>query len=258
MAGSTAIGILDAKFWWAHPFSCVKILFKNILTAAADFLVPKRCVVCHREGDFFCAHCRQDLVYLEAPVCPVCTRAAIDGFTHPRCRRRFTLDRVFIPFRYRGPLSAAIKKLKYKKVTALSDFLVGLMRETMEEQGVTVGKHALILPVPLHPVKEWERGFNQAALLAESLGKTLGLKVAAGVVKRTKETVSQTRLKVKEREKNVRGAFVVDKTKAAVIKGKDLILIDDVFTTGATLRECGRILKRAGARFIYAFALAKD
>lgn len=233
-------------------------MLKKLLASAADFLVPKRCVVCYLEGDFFCASCREKLVYLETPLCPVCTRAAIDGFAHPRCRRKFTLDRVFIPFRYRGPISTAIKKLKYKKVTALADFLVGLMLEVMVEQGVTVGQQALILPVPLHPVKEWERGFNQAALLAESLGNALGLRIAAGVIKRTKETVSQTKLKKKEREKNVHGAFVVDKHQTATIKGRDLILIDDVFTTGATLRECGRVLKRAGARFIYAFALAKD
>lgn len=236
----------------------MNILLKKLLTSATNFLIPKRCVVCYQEGDFFCDRCREKLIYLETPVCPVCTRAAIDGFAHPGCRREFTLDRVFVPFRYRGPLVAAIKKLKYKKVTALADFLVGLLLEVMAEQGVNVGRQALILPVPLHPLKEWERGFNQAALLAESLGKALGLKVVAEAVKRTRETVSQTRLKGKDREKNVRGAFVVDETKAAAVEGRDLILVDDVFTTGATLRECGRVLKRAGARFIYAFALAKD
>lgn len=233
-------------------------MLKEILKRLADKAVPARCLSCNLPGTYLCPDCQSFLPYLEQPLCPVCTRSAVDGFTHPRCRSRYAPDRLFVPFRYYGITAAAVKKLKYRSATALADFLVGLLVEEMMESGFAFGQESVLIPVPLHPVKQLERGFNQSALLARSLGKLLKIEVVDGVLKRVRETPSQTKLKGKEREKNVRGAFGLDKKKGTLFRRKDIILVDDVFTTGATLRECSRVLKRAGARFIYLVAVAKD
>lgn len=233
-------------------------MFKDILHIASKILAPARCLSCNLPGNYLCPDCQSYLPYLEQSLCPVCTSPAVDGFTHPRCRSRFVPDRLFVPFRYSGVMGAAVKKLKYRSVTALADFLARLLVEEMAESDFVLGHEAVLVPVPLHPVKQLERGFNQSSLLAGSLGNFLKIRVVVGVLRRVRETPSQTKLKGKEREKNVRGAFGIDMKKGIILRGKDIILVDDVFTTGATLRECSRVLKRAGARFIYLLAVAKD
>ena len=234
------------------------LMLKEILKLLVAKAVPAQCLSCNLPGTYLCADCQGYLPYLEQTLCPVCTRAAVDGFTHPRCRSRYAPDRLFVPFRYYGVMGAAVRKLKYRAVTALADFLAGLLVEEMLESGFEFGRGALLVPVPLHPVKQLERGYNQSEILARSLGRMLKVELANGALKRIRETPSQTKLKGKEREKNVRGAFGVNQKKGILFRGKDIILVDDVFTTGATLRECNRVLKRAGARFIYLLAVAKD
>lgn len=233
-------------------------MIKSFLNELVKKLDPPRCLSCRLPGSFICETCSTYTPYLEQPLCPVCTRPAVAGFTHPRCRSRYCLDRLFVPFRYRGVIAVAIKKLKYKEVTTLADFLANLIVEEMTEEGFQFGSQSIIIPVPLHRLKLLERGYNQAGLLGNSLGKRLGIRVVTGVLKRIRETPTQTKLKGKEREKNVKNAFAVDLKKVDSIFGKDILLVDDVFTTGATLRECGRILKHSGARYIYAVTVAKD
>lgn len=233
-------------------------MLKKILKRLAEKVVPARCLSCNLPGAYLCPDCESYLPYLEQSLCPVCTQGAVDGFTHPLCRSRFAPDRLFVPFRYSGVMAVAVKKMKYRSATALADFLAHLLVEEMAESDFVLGHEAILVPVPLHPVKQLERGFNQAALLSESLGKLLKIEVVNGVLRRIRETPSQTKLKGKEREKNVRGAFGIDKKKDHPFRGKDIILVDDVFTTGATVRECCRVLKKAGARYVYVVAVVKD
>jgi ComF family protein len=123
-----------------------------------------------------------------------------------------------------------------------------------EEEGLWQKVDALV-PVPLHPKRKKRRGFNQAQAIAEELEKIKGIQVAKGILVKVKNVPAQTSLEAEDREKNVIGAFRVSKKVHA--KGKRLLLIDDVYTTGATIRECSRVLKKAGAKEVKAITIAQ-
>lgn len=112
-----------------------------------------------------------------------------------------------------------------------------------------------IIPVPLHPNRLRERGFNQALLLGKILGRTINKKVFPRALRRIRNTIPQVQLDHGEREKNVRGAFVVREPQK--ILDKRLLLVDDVFTTGATVNECARVLKKSGAKEVFVLTLAR-
>lgn len=245
------------------PHVCGRIfrepMSKKLLFLFLDFIIPPRCVHCGRIGSFLCPSCLLRIEYLEQMLCPVCTKPSIDGFAHPVCRTLYTPDRLFCPFHYRGSIASAIKKLKYKKrVLAVGKTLIELLLDEVKEHPLSLGKKAVVVPVPLHPFKKIERGYNQAEILAKIFAESLGLKLKPGWLERKRETLSQTKLKLKERRKNVKDAFAVPENYKKELRGEDIVLFDDVFTTGATVGECANTLKRAGARFVYIITLAKD
>ncbi|MCL5003924.1 MAG: ComF family protein [Patescibacteria group bacterium] len=222
-----------------------------------DFFFPKRCLSCGRSGSFVCESCLEKVPWLESQFCPVCLKPSVSGFTHLRCQNSLTPDRFICPLAYKGLVSSLIQSVKYGGVTSLVPYAVSLTKEFMEESLSGIGAEAGLTYVPLHPLKLMERGFNQSLILAKSLGELLRLEVFDLLIK-AKETKSQTTFSREERKSNVRGTFKANAVEIQRIKNRDLILVDDVFTTGATLLECSRILKLAGARFIYLFTLAKD
>lgn len=152
----------------------------------------------------------------------------------------------------------AIKKLKYKNISGLAPILSDLLIAATNESSFVFGEKSLIIPIPLHPLKKYERGFNQSSLIAEQFSKKLGLIYIEEGLCKVKETISQTKLKIAERSLNVKNSFIVNPRYSSELKNKDIILIDDVFTTGATLREGAKVLKKAGARYVYLLAVAKD
>ena len=227
-----------------------------------DLLFPKKCVGCKKSGGYFCANCVADIKQTDL-VCPKCERLAVGGVTHPICKRKFGLDGLWSLGIYNEPLRSAIQKLKYKGVEELAQILVGITLKywaeyqpfVLDEIKKSGGKDWQIIPVPLHWFRENSRGFNQAALIGQLLSKKLGLSYYEAI-KRTRYTKQQVRLKGKERQQNIRGAFTIDSR----FHGNDnvnVLLIDDVWTTGSTLRECCYVLKRAGAKKVWALTLAR-
>lgn len=144
---------------------------------------------------------------------------------------------------------------KYRRFQVLGrDFARLIFRRLGKEESIW-WEADVIIPVPLHPKRKKKRGFNQAQAIAEGLARTKGIKLEEGVLVKVKNVLPQTFLEIEEREKNVSGAFsVVGNEK---IKGKTVILVDDVYTTGATVRECSIVLKKAGAREVRALTLAQ-
>jgi ComF family protein len=120
-----------------------------------------------------------------------------------------------------------------------------------------LGGADLILPVPLYPSRLWWRRFNQSAMLASAVGRLTGVAVDCFVLKRVRRTASQVGLTADQRRRNVAGAFKVDKARAHRVKGKNIVVVDDVITTGATAEACARALKRAGAARVDILALAR-
>jgi ComF family protein len=152
---------------------------------------------------------------------------------------------------YEGPLRRAIHLLKYEGITPLARPL----GERLALAANPFAGYDAIVPAPLHWGRRWNRGFNQADLLAREVSRRTGIPVDRRLL-RTRPTPPQAGLSAAERRRNLQGAFAAAGEKAA-IKGKNLIVIDDVMTTGATLEACARVLKRAGAAEVAALALAR-
>lgn len=236
-----------------------KHLVDNLVENLLDLIFPKRCLSCKTVGSFICEECSGLVRPLSVQICPQCTKPSIGGFTHALCLKPLSAERVICLFKFEGPMREAISQLKYKGVKGLAESLAELTTESLKDLGVDLGTRSIIIPVPIHPVKQLERGFNQAAILASLLGKRLGIEVWSDFLLKTRDNPSQTKLKLKERAKNVRFTYRIERKdkRRKIIKGRDVIIIDDVFTSGATLRECAKIAKKAGARFVYLLAIAK-
>jgi ComF family protein len=164
---------------------------------------------------------------------------------------------------YRGNLRLLILQLKFHHRERLGRRLgVFLAHGWRKLDGSCASAPLLIVPVPLFRLRERERGFNQARLLAEGLRNRLGTmpgatkaKIASGLLVRTRATLPQTRLKIQARKENVRGAFAV--VKPELVQGRQIVLVDDVMTTGATMSACAEALKKAGAAKVYALSVAR-
>ncbi|MEW6185536.1 MAG: ComF family protein [Thermodesulfobacteriota bacterium] len=152
---------------------------------------------------------------------------------------------------YRGVLADALQRFKYHGDISLAGVLGSLWKRI----SLNGNSFEAVIPVPLHRARLRQRGFNQSLLLGKSLGKMHKIRVLSDALQRIRNTVPQVDLGLSERARNVRGAFAVSRPKE--IRDKDLILVDDVFTTGATVNECAKVLKRSGARSVFVLTLAR-
>ena len=236
----------------------IKTIVENLGRSLLDFVFPLRCPGCNKKGAWFCEECLAKLRPIEEFTCAVCGESAIKGITHPRCQTKYTLDRLVSIYEYKGPIRKAITWLKYKDVTGLAKILADLMVEEAQELGLDFGFDTIVIPVPLHWRRAWDRGFNQAELLANCFAPQFNLEVRDDLLRRRRHTDPQIKLKYNERQKNVSGAFEVPESKEREVEGQDFLLIDDVCTTGATLNACAKALKRAKARYVWALTLTRD
>ncbi len=222
-----------------------------------DFLFPKVCSGCGILGNYLCLSCRNKLPYVDQDMCLYCEKKSLYGLTHPGCKRRNGIDGTMAIFHYNDLLKKMIKDIKYRYTTGILTEL----EQSIDPKRLTKLSFLrrptvplFLQPVPLHPERLRKRGFNQARLLAEFFGKLLPVPLT-DVLKRVKNTSPQAQLKKGGRRyANVRGAFEVINTKQ--VTGKAFVLIDDVVTTGATVKEAARALKEAGAQKVYIFSLA--
>lgn len=239
-----------------------------------DLLFPKKCVGCKRPDILFCQDCLSGVLQTDL-VCSKCERPAVGGQTHPVCRRRYGLDGLWSLGIYQGPLREAIKQLKYGKTRLMAETLVDIMVEywakyqpfVLEQIKKDQGAGWVVVPVPLHWWRENYRGFNQSSLIGQLLSKKLGL-AYSNALKRIRYTTPQVKLKSSSRRQNIRGAFEIDPSVVSLpqddkLRSKNFtqlvncLLIDDVWTTGSTLRECCYVLKRSGAKKVWALTLAR-
>ena len=224
-----------------------------------DFIFPKRCVSCGKLGLYLCDNCFSYLSFDPKTICLVCGRPAMGGLTHPACISRYTIDGTFVSITYNRTAKRLLAKFKYKPyVTDLNNTLSDLFYEGLIQQESFYAidkKDAVLCSIPLYAKKERVRGFNQAMVLANGLGNRLNLPVAT-LLKRIKNTKSQTGLKRDERKDNMKDAFVVAVGEEQKVPGSTILLVDDVMTSGATLAEAAKVLKKAGAKRVYGLVLA--
>jgi len=216
-----------------------------------DLVFPKRCVSCGVFGKYICNRCFKKIEFVEKPVCPICQRQAIGGKTHPRCAGKFRLDGLVVVCKYKGPIKLAIKKVKYKWIYDIEKVLVDLLASQIWK--FDLPQQSILVPVPLHKKRKNWRGFNQAEILAKTLSRKFDVGYSA-ILFRNRETKTQVGLSREERKKNIKGAFSL--SQGANVNGRDFLLVDDVYTSGATIREAAKVLKSSGARNVWAMAVA--
>lgn len=222
---------------------------------------PKVCVGCGRIGKYLCADCVGAITQTDL-VCPECERRAFGGATHPLCKRKLGMDGLWSLGIYKNPLKKAIQKLKYRYVREMAEELLDITLEywakyqpqILEEIKKDRGENWVVVPVPLHPKRENWRGFNQSALLGKKLAEKMGLDYAEPL-KRIKNTTPQAKLTGFYRQSNIKNAFILPSTSRPL--PSNILLIDDVWTTGSTLKECAKVLKRAGAGKVWALTIAR-
>ncbi len=246
--------------------SFLKSLYRDIKTFTLDTLFPIYCIACEREQEgskFICDDCVGKLTPLSHQFCVVCHKMSIGGLTHPKCQTPHSPDGLISILDYQDEKVADILiKGKYSFLPKLYDELGALMARHLTEN-YPAWLHATrytLTAVPLHWMRQNWRGFNQAQILAQALAKELNLPCCE-VLSRKKFTKTQKNLKKDERVKNVDSAFSLSPkilSPKSYILNQDVILIDDVTTTGSTLKEAVKVLKRNGAAKVYCLTVARD
>ena len=232
------------------------------LRAFVSLLYPPSCAGCAipvEPGEYLCRSCDESALRIVPPFCDKCSEpfaGAISGsFNCANCANR-TLDFVSAVSRYRsrGIVRKLLLDFKYRQHFHLRHPIASWLAENLNDARLRDRHFDGLIPVPLHPARQRERGFNQALLLAELLAKSSGI-VVLDALERIRYTTTQTAYDRAERIENLRDAFRLRKKSS--VRGLRLLLIDDVLTTGSTLSECARVLKMAGAASVHAATAAR-
>lgn len=244
-------------------FAPVSGLARRALKGGLDLLFPPSCPACDTPvtaAGAVCAPCFSGFRHLEGPACAACgapfAHAHPDGALCPACHAdRPAFDRARAPLRYDDSSKRVVLALKRGDRLDLAPVLAGWMARAAPE---LVAGADLVVPVPLHWRRLLSRRHNQAGELARALGRLARLPVAAGLLVRTRPTPSQGEMRTPAaRLRNVQGAFTVPERHRRRLAGRRVLVVDDVFTTGATLGACARALKRAGAVSVFALTAAR-
>lgn len=231
-----------------------------------NLLYPAHCQVCGKKSYIWdkniCDDCLGKIERRIPPFCAKCGRQlrkipSSKTGTCGDCKiTDYYFDRAFSVACYDKTLKTLVHNFKYKKMISLTKEFIELILDFMDSYGV--GRDAnLILSVPMHRSRLFVREINPSHILAKGIAKRLRLPYSGGLIRKIKNTVPQTRLTRYERMINIKGSFSICKNKIPRINAKNILLVDDLFTTGSTLNECARVLKEAGSRTVEAITLAR-
>jgi len=242
----------------------IAALATSIRDIIADLLFPKACAGCGREGTFLCDTCLLAIPKKHEHDCPFCKNRTPLGATCLSCSDRHALDLLFAAASFRGDKTAesAIHIMKYEFIAELCGPLGRLLAHSVSRSELPLPN--FLVPVPLHPWRLRFRGFNQSSLIATALSADLvpdlRIPIREDILFRTRFTLPQARSHgAQERKENLRGAFSLtrDRPVRNALRGTTIWLVDDVATTGATLEECAKILKKAGVKKVLGIVVAR-
>ncbi|TSC87958.1 MAG: comF family protein [Microgenomates group bacterium Gr01-1014_16] len=230
-----------------------------------DWIFPKKCVGCGKYGSYVCSDCEVGL-WEEEQICPTCGRNSRNGLRHKYCKG--DLEGLTCLWTYEGITRKLITKTKYNfYFDYLREFSIFNFQFSNNSQFFNFQKFLktkpVVVPVPLHPKRLRERGFNQAEIIAKSFAARHSLACNSHLLSRIKETKPQVGRTREERLSAMSGAFTTSPLPLSLFKEREIrtpsavILVDDVWTTGATMRECARVLKKAGVKQVWGFVLAR-
>ncbi len=249
----------------------MRMNFRKIAAGFLNIILPPLCLICKkRTANALCKRCETKIDVLNAFYCPRCRRRLVKSLRCPVCKTPQALSERFILAAASSYQNEVVRELihllKYKQIkialAPLTAIINTYLNKILRDEKLKIENY-VIVPIPLHPRRERKRGFNQAAIIAEIVRQYLkvqspniNIEIETGNLIRIKNTKSQIKLKNhEERKKNIDGCFAVSYPER--IAGQNIILIDDVFTSGATMREAVKVLKEAGAKKIIGFVVAK-
>lgn len=216
-----------------------------------QLLLPQNCLLCaaYSGKSLLCTACAADLPRLNLPACPICAHPSPQGEICGQCLKHLpAFDATRAAFIYDFPLDALVKTLKYGGNLAVAEFLAGEMMDAAPSSHPD-----LLVPMPLHPQRLKERGFNQSLEIARRLSQTWGIPLVTAGITRTRHNEPQASLPLAKRAANVRGIFTV----SGDFKDKSILLVDDIMTSGASLNELAKMLKKAGANRVECLVAAR-
>ncbi len=240
-------------------------MLRRILRGLTDIAYPKTCLVCKNkldavaQDDYICEACRLKIKKNMPPFCLACGRhlekVNRNKSLCPGClKKALSFDRAFSPCLYEGVIKELIHEFKYKNKSHLGKPLSNIMTEFIKEYDLPIDYLDLIIPMPLHKVRLREREFNQAEVLGRHIASEFNKEIAPSALIRHRLTKTQTELPVNKRFVNVKDSFSVAEN--CNLKNKNVLLVDDVLTTGATSSEAAYTIKKAGANIVFVLTLA--
>ncbi|MCM1386937.1 MAG: ComF family protein [Bacillus sp. (in: Bacteria)] len=232
--------------------------FKFFYGMLLDLVYPRRCPVCDKAvkpfGSLICEECTKKIKYVNAPYCQKCGKELKDKrafFCHDCAHKEHKYDKGMALFSY-PDVADSIYRFKYQKRQEYAAYYAERMACVLGEKILALHPDALV-PVPIHPAKKRARGYNQAQVLAEELGRILDIPVNAKIIKRVRKTIPMKELSVTQRQNNLKKAFKISHND---VKLSTIVIIDDIYTTGSTIDAMAHELRQAGIKHIYFATLA--
>jgi len=226
----------------------------HVWSSLLDLVFPPKCINCKAHGFWICQKCFDNIEFINTPICYKCSKLSQGFKVCYSCQKQSGLKRAIVCTYWQEPIKLFIHYYKYKRLYVLKKKFGALMAAAFFK--VCSHKNIVLVPVPLHKYRLWDRGFNQSALLAYEIAKLLDVRVVNCLV-RCKHTRPQFGLSKTMRPINIKGAFRFKNKHFLEITGKTVVLVDDIVATGSTLQECARTLKKAGIKDIWSLVLAK-
>lgn len=233
------------------------------LIEVLDYIFPRKCFGCGMEAGYLCESCRREILMIKTQCCPTCRRPQIDGrFCSRSCAENFNFDQLIVCMEYSKSslISKIVVQFKYKFSEDLVEILGKIMKHRLagfSHNFRNGGDGVLLIPVPLSEERMKFRGFNQSLLLAQYLAKSFnGMKVC-DCMEREDGSEQQAGRARRERLKNLKNKISLKSAWAEKLQRRNVVLIDDIATTGTTLNECAKVLKLAGVDQVCGLVLAR-
>jgi len=227
------------------------------MSLLGEFIFPQKCLLCGKLNTWLCVKCEKKLFRTQYQICPECGLKAFNERAHPGCLTKTSLAGLYSPFLYKQGIKKLLKAYKFELAKQLQKTITNLFILEFEKKRKLLTffrkEKYILVPLPLHPIKEKWRGFNQSLLLGRDLAKELNLNYNPRFLKRTEFAPPQVGLSKGKRQANIKNQFQASNR----AKGKNIILFDDVWTTGATLKEAGKELKLKGAKTVWGLTLCR-
>ena len=218
-----------------------------------DLIYPPRCIVCGKIGFRCCPQCWEDRKLYSTSICEKCGKPTTGGELCRQCKKDTPpLKKIRSLGEYNGVLQIFITALKYERNIGLAELILPDLAQVFDQAHYQID---MVVPVPLGKKRERERGYNQVTVWGRLFALQLHLKFAPTALQRTQDTLSQVSLSSEQRWENVRGAFSANPTQ---VQGRNILLLDDVITTGATLYECTQTVLQNGANSVSALTIARS